>query len=285
MHWTDRYVHTLIYSHIWVAGAATALGWQTLILNHHAPACDGLTIYLFSGTMMAYSLQRWFGMSVLSDHRQNLIGPVRQWWPWMVAISGIAALTSFFQLSPSAKWVGLLAGMLSIVYIVPINTHQRIRDIPGLKIFLISIVWALATVILPLAQVTDPADFFQTGALFCSRALFIFAITLPFDLRDEEADSRHRTLTLPLLLGWEKCLKIGLIALGCSILIDSLSLIQGWINWYGWWGNSLTILLASWMLFRTNRNRSERFFGLWMDGLMFLPWLITSLIQTLITGS
>lgn len=276
----DRCVHTLIYSHIWVAGAATALGWQTLALLGQAPAWNPLTLFLFSGTVMAYTLQRWFGMSTLSTQRKMIIGSVQNVWPWLIAISGLAAIWAFRDLTPASKWVGVLAGALSILYILPINTHQRIRDIPGLKIFLISIVWALATVILPASEVSGPVNSWLIGILFCSRALFIFAITLPFDLRDREADLRNGTFTLPILFGWPRCRRIGTIALGVSLVMVCSMALAGWINWTTWMGNITTILLAMWMLVRTNEHRSEYFFGLWMDGLMFLPWLITFLINT-----
>lgn len=276
----DRCVHTLIYSHIWVAGAATALGWQTLALLGQAPAWNPLTLFLFSGTVMAYTLQRWFGMSTLSTQRKMIIGSVQNVWPWLIAISGLAAIWGFRDLTPASKWVGVLAGVFSILYILPINTHQRIRDIPGLKIFLISIVWALATVILPASEVSGPVNSWLIGILFCSRALFIFAITLPFDLRDREADLRNGTFTLPILFGWPRCRRIGTIALGVSLVMVCSMALAGWINWTTWMGNITTILLAMWMLVRTNEHRSEYFFGLWMDGLMFLPWLITFLINT-----
>lgn len=277
--WINRCAHTLIYSHIWVGGAATALGWQTLALLGQEPAWNELTLFLFSGTVMAYSLQRWFGMSALSTQRKMIIGSVQNVWPWLIAISAFAATWAFRDLTATSKWIGILAGVLSVLYILPISTHQRIRDLPGLKIFQISIVWAMATVLLPAAEVSGPVNSWLIVILFCSQALFIFAITLPFDLRDRETDQQHQTLTLPILLGWSRCRRIGTISLLLSLVMVCSIAFAGWINWPAWIGNCTTILLAMWMLKRTNEHRSEYFFGLWMDGLMFLPWLITFLLD------
>ncbi len=277
----DRCVHTLIYSHFWVAAAATALGWQTFVLLGRTEVTNALTLYLFSGTIMAYSLQRWIGISVLSTERQKIVGSVYKAWPWLIVFSGLTAFWAFLDLRPSTKLFGILAGSLSLLYVLPINSHQRIRDIPRLKIFLISIVWALATVILPATEGSGPLNYSLVIILFCSRALFIFAITLPFDLRDQDTDIRHQTLTLPILLGWPKCRRIGLIALSSSLVIDSTIAMTGWIDWTSWMGNIITIVLAMWMLVRTDEHKSELFFSLWIDGLMFLPWLTTYILNAM----
>ncbi len=276
--WFDRWSHTLIYSHVWVAGAATALCLHTLALYNQRGAPFSLLLFVFSGTLTAYSLHRWVGANILSPQRHSLIGNLRSWWPWLILLGGLASLYAFLHLSTLGQFFGALGGALSIAYILPINRDHRIRDIPGLKIFLISMAWATTTVLLPWAESTAPADWIVVGWHFLSRALFIFAITLPFDLRDLQSDEQHDTLTLPLLLGWPACLRLGLLALASSLIIDIFLGIRTSVEWVPLVGNAVTLLVSGILLFQTHRNRPEHFFGLVIDGVMYLPWLTTLLL-------
>lgn len=74
------------------------------------------------------------------------------------------------------------------------NLHL-LRNIPGLKLFLIAFSWAGITVLFPLIQnymsirITDWITFIQ-------RFLFVLVITIPFDIRDINYDN-NELKTLP----------------------------------------------------------------------------------------
>ncbi len=274
----DRWGYALIYSHVWVAGAAIALCMQTLALADASRPGLPLILFVFAGTMTAYSLQRWVGIRVLSPQRLAQIHPLQRYWPWMILFGGLAAFYAFLGLSSSGRIVGMVAGLLSVAYILPISRHQRIRDIPGLKIFLISIVWATTTVLLPLADASQSLEWPTTAWHFLSRALFIFAITLPFDLRDLQSDSQHQTLTLPLLLGWPVCVRLGLLALTLSMMIDLGLGGTAQTAWLPLVGNAVTWMCSGLLLVWTHKDRPEHYFGLLIDGVMYLPWLVTLLL-------
>lgn len=275
---TGNGVHYLIYSHVWIGGSTAFLGWQTLSLAGQDVALDPVSLFLFAGTLMAYSLQRLVGFHQLSIERQDYIGTIRTWWPLLIFLGALMASIAFYGLAPPARQIAVAAGILSIAYIFPIGPGRRIRDIPGLKIFLISLVWTLTTAWLPLAHYQlDTALPILLGHLL-SRGLFIFAITLPFDLRDEDADQVQQTLTLPLWLGWPVCRRLGWTALGLAACLDAIMLHQGQIIPPAFGSNLLVYGLAGWMIQRTNRDRSEQFFSFWLDGLMYLPFLLTILL-------
>ena len=276
---TRIWVHYLIYSHFWIATSTVFLGWQSLSMAGLDPQWDPLALFLFAGTLTAYSLQRLVGFRQLSPERQDYIGTIRTWWPWLVILGALLSLLAFDGLVPHARMIALAAGFLSIAYIFPIGPGRRIRDIPGLKIFLISLVWALTTSWLPLAQYQLDMDLPSLLGHLLPRALFIFAITLPFDLRDLDADQTHRTLTLPLWLGWPLCRRLGWSALILAALMDIVMVLQDQVIPSAFAANLFVYGLAGWMIHQTNQERSEQFFSLWLDGLMFLPFLLTSLFS------
>ncbi|MCF8236552.1 MAG: hypothetical protein K9I85_00200 [Saprospiraceae bacterium] len=251
---------------------------QTLALYNQTDASIPLLIFVFAGTLTAYSLHRWVGIHVLSSQRLSHVRSLQAWWPWMILVGGLASFYAFLDLTYAGQIFGALGGALSVAYILPINKNRRIRDIPGLKIFLISMTWATTTVLLPWAESSAYPDWPGVGWHFLSRALFIFAITLPFDLRDLLSDEEHHTLTLPLLLGWPACLRLGLLALTLSLFIDLTIGITAASEWVALTGNIVALLISGILLIRTHRDKPEYYFSLIIDGVMYLPWLITLLL-------
>lgn len=97
-----------------------------------------------------------------------------------------------------------LAG-IAIGYALPLIPYRgewiRLKQVPGIKILLISLVWSIATVTLPgWGSGADPLSPMLVGETI-ARALFIFGITLPFDVRDMARDARAKITTIPILIG------------------------------------------------------------------------------------
>ena len=163
-------------------------------------------------------------------------------------------------------------GAFSFLYTIclPLTGRKGLRELPGFKIFLISMLWAMATVVLPAAE----GGVFGTveGALMTlERFLFIFAITLPFDIRDLPFD-RARLHTLPQRFGISKAKKIGFLAL---LAMDLIIVLEWSTGLY-----SLTEMLcligvaelAAVALFLSDPDRPEPYFSVGVESLSLL-WL------------
>ena len=123
------------------------------------------------------------------------------------ALWGLVALSSW-----KAWWALFPMACVTFGYTLPLLPgRKRLKDLPGVKIFLIAAVWTLATCVMPIWWVTGAAG---PPEIVGMRLAFILAITLPFDLRDQHKDRRHGIHTLPHLLGSEGCkaLALGLLA-------------------------------------------------------------------------
>jgi 4-hydroxybenzoate polyprenyltransferase len=134
---------------------------------------------------------------------------------------------------------------LSLLYAFPTQFGRiALRNIPLLKIFLITYCWASVTVLLPVVEAGNSLFTASVGYYFVERMVFIFAIALPFDIGDYETDKQMGIKTFPILIGirntrflaytlilifgllkfWEevdvrKLVAVGVVCLGCWILI------------------------------------------------------------------
>lgn len=161
--------------------------------------------FVFCGTLFLYALHRVNGVEqlapftssgrykVISSHKFHIL---------VYAMLGLSGAGVCFLLFPwSVKWALLLPGFLALGYVVPLGKGgKRLRDLHFLKIFLIAAVWAWVTVWLPAAE-TGAGWNRATLLMMLERASFIFAITLPFDVRDLKIDRHTRVATLPAFLG------------------------------------------------------------------------------------
>ena len=167
--------------------------------------------------------------------------------------------------------------MISIAYVIPFfSGKRRLRDIGVIKIFLIAIAYAIISVILVYVENEVPIGR-QAVYLFFEKALFIFAITLPFDMRDLKIDKVSEVKTLPMIMGWEKAKTIGSTFLMLCILLV-------WIN--GLYtpnaiaiGMSLAYVLSSIYLSRISQSKDDLYYSFGMDGMMILQTLLLFVVS------
>ena len=132
--------------------------------------------------------------------------------------------TAFFASQLSFETIELLLplGIISIGYSIPFiptsNGWKRLRDIPGIKIYAISLVVTLTTSTIPLLLIgsLSSTDIILLGI---QRFLFILAITIPFDIRDVVMDKKWKLKTIPLILGNEKAIKLAIVLINLTLII------------------------------------------------------------------
>jgi 4-hydroxybenzoate polyprenyltransferase len=164
---------------------------------------------IFFATIFEYNLHRFITIltnpDALKGDKHRWVNNNKTAFYILVAASVVGfIIASFF-----ARLEVLLAlapiGALTLFYSLPVlktkNALVRLREIPFLKIFLISFVWAATTILLPIIQTGIKYDLFQTILMLIERSFFVFAITIPFDIRDMESDKLSGLKTFPLLVG------------------------------------------------------------------------------------
>lgn len=164
----------------------------------------------------------------------------------------------------------VLPALLSLGYVIPFlgKRKLRLRDVNFIKIFLIAVVWAYVTVLLPLLELNIALDDFAIGMLV-ERALFIFVITLPFDLRDWEIDQRNGVQTIPAVIGVANTVRLAFIVL-----------IVWWLLCWFLYTNPILIALGlsglstAFFVAIAPKQRHDYFFTALMDGTMILQYAL-----------
>ena len=108
------------------------------------------------------------------------------------------------HLLPNILLVGSITILYSLPFYLPNQTTKQIKKIPFLKTIMIAFVWSYLTVLIPLDNLGISLGWMEKMGLFIGRFFFIAAISIPFDLRDQETDEIDGVKTIAHLLGTQK---------------------------------------------------------------------------------
>jgi hypothetical protein len=270
-----------LYSNLHIALCAVAMVLVSQLIFGYKLRTE-LFVFVFSGTFFLYNLQRLpsafankFIETKFSRHKWNTDHKV-----FLAVISAVAAVAagwSFFHLYQRSQIVALLPAALSFAYAFPFvrlkGKWRRLREIEVMKIFIIAIVWAIISTILP-ATANDPTGkaWLSVPVIlwFVACGAMIFSITIPFDIRDLHYDG-GKLRTLPAILGVKRSIVLALSALAISVvLVGVVALYYEYggapvFAAYFLWSMITGILIA-----KSTPQRPEYYFSFMMDGVMLL---------------
>ena len=234
-----------------------------------------LLLLVFFATMLSYCFQR------VIRHSSALINSTRHQWIYnnkkylyslIIISSGISGCLFFtlFTFYELLYFSPLLA--ITLFYAVKVFSLS-LRDIPFMKIILIALSWAAVTVLIP-AYINEGLDANDIWILFILNFIYIFALVIPFDIRDLDFDEPEKK-TIPQLIGIRaaKHTAITLLVV-CGLL--SLLLSKGALFLIPVYIVSIIVL------FQVNERKKELFYAFGIDGLILLfpfsTWIVKSYI-------
>ncbi|MBK7816761.1 MAG: UbiA family prenyltransferase [Sphingobacteriaceae bacterium] len=145
----------------------------------------------------------------------------------LVVLSVVGFVIAAFMAKKEVLMTLAPIAALTLLYSIPVYGNKksifRLREIPYLKIFIISFTWSATTVLLPLIQTGQAFDTQHVSLILIERFVFVLAITIPFDIRDMEADRAANTKTIPLLLGEKRSM---IISYSCILIFLAISLFH-----------------------------------------------------------
>ena len=263
-----------LFGNIFIAVCAFCLFWATCLLMQF-PLPFTLGVWVALATFFLYN----FDSLLPTKLRYHLaISPRKAWilahrrvLATAVVLAGLLMLFLFLY-SFRLAHLGLLGhlALLSLCYSWPVVPTRQglipLRNVPLLKLLLISYVWATVTVWLPLLAANWPVLASPGWLLFWERFFFILPLTIIFDIRDVERDRTTNTLTLPRLVGVGTAKLIALVFLLAYLLLVFFT-HQG--------ATRLALsgcgLLYGGLIYLANENRSEYFYAVAGDGILVLP--------------
>ncbi|MDB9712445.1 hypothetical protein OAA78_02020 [Flavobacteriaceae bacterium] len=166
---------------------------------------------------------------------------------------------------------------MTILYVFPLKPiNKNLRKRPGLKIFIVSIVWSLLIVILP---TIDFYDKFNSDLLiyFIQVFIYVFVAILPFDIRDINYDSK-KLYTIPQILGLNYTKILGFVLIFIFILLDYIQyLILDSVSLNSILINNIICLVIFSLLYKSNENQSKYFSSFWVESLPIF-WLLLNFV-------
>ncbi len=290
-----RAFSVLVFSNAWIALGAAAITLHTITLCNLYGAIQFVD-ELFIATFAIYNFQRLLRLKDLeysSEQRHQFIARNRI---ALAVLSGVLVLTvlrSVWQLH-TLGGVNLLTmivgvGLICLLYSwKPFSPNYALREVPGLKLFIIAGVWSLATVFIPwyigLLQIQSLGDFGQVHSLTAnyisfqeilligiSRFLFIAGITIPFDIRDLKFDKEFQ-YTLPQVVGvdWSKRISILLITMAFSMYLFSPVAMQNKVATLSF---GIACIISAGFAFGASVKRPDLYCSGGIDGVLLVPFL------------
>lgn len=271
----------LLFSNIFIALCAVAQGLVTYHLLNARPDEHVLGI-LFSATLALYNFSIF-----LSKPKQPEKSPfLRVRWIFshhrlMITITIIAVLSLvplFLFLSATSKILLAFLALISVTYNLPLfSFHGKsfsLRNIPGIKLFIIALVWALSAVLLPVLELENniiTVTSRDTILLIAKRFLLVAVLIVPFDIRDLYQDKHYDLKTIPVMLGEKRAY------LFCQLLLMAyvalLFLFTKEFN-SDFFALALTAILTGWLIFKSDWKKNEYYYFLLIDGVMLLQYVL-----------
>ena len=271
-----KIIDLILYGNFWIALGALVLTFQTQLILTGNFQLDDLIWFVFFSTFLLYALHRIVGILRLKDfleiERYAVISKFRHHIVFYAIVASLGAIYFFFRLSWQVQLALIIPAILSLGYVFPFfGKKRRLRDFDQIKIYLIAGVWAFVTVVLPI--IDDGMSFnISIVWMILERVLFVFAITLPFDIRDLNVDNHGDVKTIPVIIGIEKTKQLAYAAL---TLAFALALCNYFLNFYNLpvlLGLSISYLSSAVLVSFSNAERHDYFYSGLMDGTMVLQF-------------
>lgn len=282
-----KIINLLIYSELLISLCAVAATCQTYLLLGKEILWDELLWIVGLSTMACYVLAR---LAALQEMNQMFSKPQNRSklfyiLCFLLLFSSAICFFLFLQLKTSVQLVLVASAVVTVLYTIPLIPNKKgwkkLRDVGMLKIFLIAFIWTISTAILPILQCDAPLNELQTWLVVGEKVLFIFAITLPFDIRDMNYDQSRNLKTIPLLIGEKNTLQLAqvcLAALGLIAVFHYLLLPES---------TRLAVFIALLISYRstallveqTKVNRPDQFYTGLLDATILLQFLLVWVVE------
>lgn len=177
----------------------------------------------------------------------------------------------FLKLQYAAQLLVLITGVFTLFYALSFFGHSNLRNLSGIKIYIVALCWVLTTLLLPLFQADFPvnSDVLVKGT---QRFLLVIILILIFeiiDLKEDDPDLK----TVPQTIGVKNTKILGISLLVLFFLLEFLLTnsrpSQFLIN------GVLAIVTILFTLF-ASRKRSKYYTGFWVESIPILWFLLVT---------
>lgn len=268
-----KFVEIIIYGNVWISLGAVALTLNTFLVMDWEINKNLLSLVFFA-TVLSYCFQR-----VVRHTSDATINSNRHQWVFnqknilyvFITISSCVSAYLFFTLFTLYDLVYFLPLIAIALFYAVKMFSKSLRDVPSLKIILIAFSWAAVTVLIP-AYLNQELTTNKVCFLFILNFTYIFALVIPFDIRDLSFDESDKK-TIPQLIGMKpaKLAATFLLIACCIISVLLLEHAMFLIPVY---------IVSALLMINVNEKRKEFYYAFGIDGLILLfpisTWIVKS---------
>lgn len=160
--------------------------------------------------------------------------------------------------------------LITFLYAIPVIRNKNLRNVSGIKVFVVALVWAGVTVVLPLEieeNLLYKSDYLLT---FIQRFLIVVLLMIPFEIRDYSKDA-PALITLPQQLGIRSTKRMGWGVIGIIIFLEAL---KDEISEHHLYSLLFFLFLLGIAIIKSSENRSRYFASFAVEGLPAIWWLL-----------
>lgn len=264
-----------IDSSIHVALAVFALSWVTL-LEFGIPYDRAVLYFIFFSSITGYNFVKYFGLARF--HHRSLTN-----WLKLIQVFSLMCFIAMCYFALKLELISLVVilgfGVVTFLYAIPFlpnkilyDKHKNLRNVSGLKVYIIALVWAGVTVVLPLLNNHVPLDTNVVVTGF-QRFVFVTVLMFPFEIRDLNYDSL-KLATIPQQIGIKNTKMVGVLLLMLFFLLEFL---KPQLNVEHTVSLLITMFVTLMFLIFANRNQGRYYSSFWVEGIP-LVWLLLLLV-------
>ena len=233
------------------------------IFEHDLEIDKNLILFIFFATITGYNFVKYAGIAKL--YHLSLATNLR-----LIQIFSllcfIAMIYFAFKLDVEVLIATGIMGLFTLFYALPVFGGQKnLRSLPGIKIFIIAIVWAGSTVILPLVNAEKILGI-DLILDFIQRIMLVVVLTLPFEIRDLEYDNESLG-TIPQKLGVFMTKVFGSVLIFIIFCVD---LFQNSFSSKEFLAILLMLVISGFFLWGSGTKQGKYYSSFWVEALPIL---------------
>jgi 4-hydroxybenzoate polyprenyltransferase len=286
-------VRFLVFSNLFIGTCVLSFTIKTSIILFGNFGNVHVCALIFAATVFLYCFHKLYRRYRFTEeeHKEQRHRWVDAHIPLYYGITILAFLVALSQMffMPIRLWVLLSpVSFMALGYSIPFikkgEGFIRLRDIRWLKALWIALSYGWLSTFLPIAFVLPVNQLCRPDVMlmFIRNLLFVFALVIPFDIRDVKYDARNGTRTLPIIMGVQ-----GAVNLALALL--ALFAISTLVSWY-FFGLNKWMATALWIsAFQTacvipfsKPERPNLFFPLGIESTMLIQCLLVILASHMI---
>lgn len=187
-----RLFRFFIFSNLYIACLAVLMAWQTSMVLA-IPADQDTLLFIFFATLCSYSFHWMLTNDWLQETPRSRWQKANRFVHPLLLVPGTAGSAWYaWKLMEHWPWLAAIA-FVTFLYSapkIPYPVFRMLRRIALGKTLFLTIVWTLATTLIPLVT-TDSGWTLSFWLFLTNRFLLVYAICILFDMRDREYDRKH----------------------------------------------------------------------------------------------